>query len=978
MRANDFDIAAAIESAQALSSIIELPTLIDQLCQILLRYSGASICIPVLRSGNSQNLWQVYQINRVAVNGDLTLTYLPLAEYPHLPLKMIDCAINDRTKVVLDRNTTNLALLTDNYLALNQPQSAICLPLLSRGELQGIIYLENRYAADVFTDDRQIILESIAAQVVITLTNAQLYEAVTQRSLAMEASIDGMAICEHDRFIYLNRSHSQLYGYSLNELIGQSWQCLHTPADGAEIKQIAKLEIAASGQWRGETIGIRKDGSSFDLELTLFMPVKNKIISISRDITVQKALQQSTAKQQDALAAIVGWGAAGKTGTEFYQASTRYLAQTFDVHYAFLSRLIDDDLGKVQIESFWTGTEFLAPFEMELAGTPCLSAYQNYWAIFPANVQSHFPDATILASLAAESYLGVVIRDLEGNVLANLSIIDTKPLPEDISTLRFIVQLFADRIAAEMIRQSKEDQLVTSQQKYYSLIQSVNGVVWEYDLASNRFTFVSDRAVSLFGYPLDYWLSQPNFWQDCIYPEDVAPTVRTYDEAIEYGYDCEFEYRMVTADDQVIWVYDISTLVRDADGKPISTRGLFIDISDIKQVETDLNQTNARLESTNQQLQQATQLKDAFLATMSHELRTPLNAILGMSQALQEQVFGNMNSRQIKSLSTIERNGQHLLSLINDILDISKIAAGKLELNIAEISLKELCESSLITIEQQASDKLIQLDIHLPEHFNTIAADERRMRQVLINLLTNAVKFTPEGGNVTLAVTWELGTVVGDERSWVCFAVTDTGIGIESSDIAKLGQPFVQIDSTLNRKYEGSGLGLSIVKQIVELHGGIISIDSTVGTGSCFTVKIPTDPSVSQSPSVSVAESPLILLADHHEGTIDSFYSYLTAKGYRIIFAQTGSAAISLTMSERPDIILIDLQIPDIDGFTTIAQIRQQPELAQIPIIALTALPIDGTREQCLTIGATAYMEKPVKLRELNQTIQECLKIINN
>ena len=224
---------------------------------------------------------------------------------------------------------------------------------------------------------------------------------------------------------------------------------------------------------------------------------------------------------------------------------------------------------------------------------------------------------------------------------------------------------------------------------------------------------------------------------------------------------------------------------------------------------------------------------------MSHELRTPLNAILGMSEALQEELFGALNSRQLNAIATIEQSGQHLLSLINDILDVSKISAGKLELNITEVSLTELCRSSLILVKQQAIDRQIYIDTHLPYDLDRIVVDERRMRQVLINLLNNAVKFTAKGGLVTLSVRLKLLEVDGRQGNWLCFSVTDTGIGIDSADRSKLFQPFIQLDSSLNRKYPGSGLGLVLVKQIVELHGGDVTLDSEVGVGSCFTVTLP-------------------------------------------------------------------------------------------------------------------------------------------
>ncbi len=425
-------------------------------------------------------------------------------------------------------------------------------------------------------------------------------------------------------------------------------------------------------------------------------------------------------------------------------------------------------------------------------------------------------------------------------------------------------------------------------------------------------------------------------------------------------------------------------------------------ITSRKQAEIELHQANGRLKSTNSELERATRLKDEFLANMSHELRTPMNAILGMSEILQEQVFGPLNERQLKHVATIERSGEHLLSLINDILDVSKISAGKLELDISNVNVATLCQSSLVFVKQSAHDKQIQLEVQLPPEFVQMAVDERRMRQVLINLLNNAVKFTPVGGQVILRVTQLNSATDGDGLE---LAVIDTGIGIASEQQNQLFQPFVQLDSSLNRQYEGTGLGLTLVKQIVELHGGTISLESEIGQGSCFVVQLPciscflSEPPITQSidslmalpPSLPAEESlstssPLILLAEDNPDNISTFSNYLIAKGYQIMVAENGLEALAILEDcppERvqpvlPDLILMDIQMPKMDGLATISHIRSRPEFDKIPIIALTALAMAGDRERCLAVGANEYLTKPVKLQELHHTIQRYLQVTKN
>jgi signal transduction histidine kinase len=235
----------------------------------------------------------------------------------------------------------------------------------------------------------------------------------------------------------------------------------------------------------------------------------------------------------------------------------------------------------------------------------------------------------------------------------------------------------------------------------------------------------------------------------------------------------------------------------------------------------------------------ANQAKSAFLANMSHELRTPLNAILGMTEGLQDVVYGPINDRQRKALDTIEHSGNHLLMLINDVLDVAKIESGQMKLERTAVAVHPLCEASVAFVKQQALNKRLQIFTHLPPDFPSLYVDELRIRQALINLLSNAVKFTAEGGQITLTA-YPAGAI--DNTDHLCIAVTDTGIGISPDHLKQLFQPFSQVDSALNRQYEGTGLGLALVKRIVELHGGQVNVMSTVGVGSCFTLTLPLAP----------------------------------------------------------------------------------------------------------------------------------------
>ena len=461
---------------------------------------------------------------------------------------------------------------------------------------------------------------------------------------------------------------------------------------------------------------------------------------------------------------------------------------------------------------------------------------------------------------------------------------------------------------------------------------------------------------------------------------DRLRIVHLIDRAIQLTEAFESDLQIIRADGSMGYVFVKAEAIANEEGQVIRLFGILMDISDRKLAEF-------QLQHTNEELVRATRLKDEFLASMSHELRTPLNAILGMTEGLLEGVFGDVSDRQIRALKTLENSGNHLLSLINDILDVAKIESGQMVLDLSATSVQNLCKSSIVFVSQQSLRKQIQIIEQIPQNLPDLIIDERRIRQVLINLLNNAVKFTDIGGSITLTVTLLSGEEYG-ENSFLRFAVKDTGIGIAPENITKLFQPFIQIDSALNRKYEGTGLGLALVKRIVEMHNGNVGLTSELGVGSCFTVELPCgstvlanpksesqlNPAFYPQPSTStLLGSPLILLAEDNEANIATISSYLGAKGYRIVSAKDGAEAIALAKSHQPDLILMDVQMPVMDGLEATKQIRLDPSVVNIPIIALTALAMEGDRDRCLAAGADEYVSKPIKLKQLVHLIQDLL-----
>ena len=415
--------------------------------------------------------------------------------------------------------------------------------------------------------------------------------------------------------------------------------------------------------------------------------------------------------------------------------------------------------------------------------------------------------------------------------------------------------------------------------------------------------------------------------------------------------------------------------VRDANGTIIMVQSVVRDIAERKAAE-------AALRNINKELQRALLVKDEFLANMSHELRTPLNGILGFSEILLTGEFGSLNEKQYKYISTIESSGKHLLGLINDLLDLAKIEADKLDITLENVVISELCQASLMFVKQIALNKNIQLSFEQDMTYPYVVGDQRRLKQILVNLLSNAVKFTPEHGKVTLRVTAD------SAKDCLGFAVEDTGIGVSQADLLRLFKPFTQVDSSLARQHEGTGLGLALVQKLAELHGGGVSVQSEVGRGSTFTVCIPGRSMIGSEERIKhqltpehsivtrqgVATGGKILLAEDMESNIVILGDYLEHQGYELIYARNGEEALEKAKETLPDLILMDIQMPVMDGLAATRRLRTDPRFATVPIIALTALAMIGDRERCLEAGATEYVSKPTNLKKLKEMIASLLK----
>jgi PAS domain S-box-containing protein len=408
------------------------------------------------------------------------------------------------------------------------------------------------------------------------------------------------------------------------------------------------------------------------------------------------------------------------------------------------------------------------------------------------------------------------------------------------------------------------------------------------------------------------------------------------------------------------------------------------DMTEVKRFESTLQQKNV-------ELQDANRMKSEFLANMSHELRTPLNAIIGFSEVLKDGLLGDMTDQQRGFIGDIFNSGKHLLLLINDILDLSKVEAGKMLLDLELIQIPPLLKNSLSIVREKAGSRRISLSMDVSDTLAPLNADARKVKQIVYNLLSNAVKFSREGGQVTVRASVvpraEVGKLSGAWAARSCsltdnefsefleLSVTDKGIGISPEGLEKLFQPFSQIDSGLARKFEGTGLGLAMVKLIAELHGGTVAAQSAVGEGSCFTVWLPLRAVEEARIETSVAPlitprsgAPVALVVEHDTKSAELIRLQLEADGFSVIHADSAEAALDMAVKQALSLITLEIMLPDMDGWEFLARIKKMPMLAYVPVVIISIL---ADRNKGFALGAAAVLEKPISRKELLDSLIE-------
>ena len=511
-------------------------------------------------------------------------------------------------------------------------------------------------------------------------------------------------------------------------------------------------------------------------------------------------------------------------------------------------------------------------------------------------------------------------------------------------------------------RRSREAEMATLSSRLSMALEASAVGVWEFGIDKPYFWWdeACNRIFGREGFDEEMTFQK---WRECVHPDDFHRVMAVVDEAIESGGPAIFEYRAILPDDSVRHVRVSASIVRRYDGSRVIS-GTNFDITD------DVN-TARELDRRRKEAEQANAAKSQFLANMSHEIRTPLNGVLGMAQLLK---MTHLDALQANYVETLQSSGRALLSLIEDVLDISKIESGVAEAAFEPFDLHDMVADALRVVEPMAREKGLAVACDMAADVPAIVGgDEARLRQVLINIAGNAVKFT-DTGHVDVRI-------YRTEGDRIRFEVRDSGPGIPQDRLEHVFDRFAQVDASVTRKHGGSGLGLTICREIVRQAGGEIGVDSRLGEGACFWFELPLPQMAAvededlrrENPALPVAPGRILVVDDVETNRVVAA-ALVRSLGHEVDTAADGLEAIEALANTPYDAVLMDIQMPVMSGEDTIIQIRSSGERwADLPVFAVTADATAGARERYLDIGATDYLSKPLDLASVRRVLDAAL-----
>ena len=512
-------------------------------------------------------------------------------------------------------------------------------------------------------------------------------------------------------------------------------------------------------------------------------------------------------------------------------------------------------------------------------------------------------------------------------------------------------------------RKRIEAEVQEAGERFAAMADNVPQMTWMGDPQGNLFWY-NRRWYEYTGTTPEEMLDGDRAWQKLHHPDHLEATTKKYAETIARGEPWEDTFPLRAADGTYRWFLSRAVPIKDATGRVVRWFGSNTDVTRQREIEEALRFSEEHLrhardeaEDAREQAEAANVAKSQFLANMSHELRTPLNAVIMYSELLQEEAEDIKADSFIPDLEKIRNAGKHLLALINGVLDLSKIEAGKMELYLETFDAARMVKDVAATVQPMVMKNRNKIDLQLPIELGTMHADLTKVRQILFNLLSNACKFT-ENGIVRVEATRDPGA-----DAFINFTVTDTGIGMTPEQLGKIFQPFTQADASTTRKYGGTGLGLAISKRFCEMMGGDVSVASELGKGTTFTVRLPAEtkkPQATPEPEATdevASAAATVLVVDDDVTVRDVVMRALTSDGLRVITAADGEEGLRLARLRRPSLIFLDVMMPKMDGWAVLTALKAEPELADIPVVMLTIM---NETEMGYMLGAAEYLSKPI------------------
>ena len=779
------------------------------------------------------------------------------------------------------------------------------------------------------------LLVALVVGLLINRFMGSLYSKLETGNRFMDLSVDLFCVAGFDGFFKnLNPSFEKTLGFATKELMAKPYSEFIHPDDrqatAAEATRLENSEVAFAFENRY----LCKDGSYRWLSWNAVSTPEQQIIyAVARDVTESKRAEQALRETQERFRLLV-------TGVKDYGI------------------FMLDPTGHVA--SWNPGAERIEGYRAtEIIGCHFSCFYP------PEDVQASKPQRALQTAIAEGRYEeeGWRVRKDGSRYWANVLL---TALTDGAGKLRGF-----SKISRDITEHRRTEALLEeSEERHRKLFDNNPHPTWVFERETLRFLAVNTAAVRKYGYSRDEFLSMT--LKDIRPPEDVPAlleTVKTLGDENESSGAWRHRLKDGTIIDSENTSYALTFLGRAA------RVVVAVDVTQRRRDEAEKSKFTESLAAANQELglrnrevERATQMKSKFLASMSHELRTPLNAIVGFSDLLAEGTSGALNAKQKRFVDHIKQGSAHLLQLINDILDLSKIEAGQLELHTEEFLVQDALPEVLSTIAPLAMAKNIWLEQKLQSK-SLVKADRVRFKQILYNLLSNAVKFTPQGGRISIDCV--------DNWDFVRVSVTDTGIGIRPEDQEVIFDEFRQGEGSGDGVHEGTGLGLAITRRLVEQQGGGIRLESEFGKGSCFSFSLPAverrsevhaleEPTRTSVTTSSGRLTPLVLIVDDEVPARELLASYLEPE-YRVAMAGSGVEALKEAQRLRPDAITLDLMMPGSDGFETLVALRKNPATADIPVIILS---IVDQKQVGFALGAADYLIKPVRKAMLLEAIR--------